>query len=500
MIQRVLVANRGEIACRVIRTLRALGKDACAVYSDVDSEAPHVKLADDARLIGAAPASESYLNIAKVITAAREMGCDAVHPGYGFLSESASFAEACVAEGLVFIGPTPEAIRRMGDKAEARRVAAEAGVPPVPGSAGSCDDAALAHEAERIGYPLLVKAAMGGGGKGMRKVGRESELASAIASARREAQSAFGDGALLLERYVCPSRHVEVQILADMHGHVVPVLERECSLQRRHQKVIEECPSLAVDDALRSRISEAAVTLAKAVGYVGAGTVELLLEEDGSFWFLEMNTRLQVEHGVTEMVTGQDLVEWQVAIAEGARLAEALPAAFTPNGWAVEARVYAEDPESGFLPQVGHVDRLALPGGPGVRIDCGVVEGQDVTRHYDPMLMKVVAHGSNREEARTRLVAALRDLHIIGPATNISYLIEILQGEAFARGDTFTDTLESSALPDPPDEIPDAVLALAALSLTSRGPKGASDDLERDRWSPYDRLGDFRIVPTEGGS
>ncbi|NRA97050.1 MAG: ATP-grasp domain-containing protein [Planctomycetes bacterium] len=500
MIQRVLVANRGEIACRIIRTLRALGKDACAIYSDVDEDAPHVRLADDARPIGRAPAADSYLNVVKVVTAACDMGCDAVHPGYGFLSESAAFAEACTAAGLVFIGPPPDAIRRMGDKAEARRVAEKAGVSPVPGYGGPDDDATLALEARRIGYPLLVKAAMGGGGKGMRKVGCEAELEGAIAAARREAQGAFGDSRLMLERYIHPSRHIEVQILADTHGQVASVLERECSLQRRHQKVVEECPSPAVDEGLRARLSDAAVKLAKAVDYVGAGTIELLVEEDGSFWFLEMNTRLQVEHGVTEMVTGEDLVQWQIAIAEGARLADGLPEVLAPRGWAVEARVYAENPESGFLPQVGHLDRLALPGGPGVRVDCGVREGQEVTRHYDPLLMKIVAGGRDREHARGRLVAALRDLHVIGPATNIAYLIDVLEGDAFREGKTFTHTLETSGVPVAPDEIPQAVLALAALSLTKRGPDGLGREDGLDRWSPYDRLGDFRLVPPEGAS
>lgn len=497
-IKRVLVANRGEIACRIMTTLRALGKEACAVYSEPDADAPHVRLADAAMGIGPAAAAESYLVQEKILDAARAMNCDAVHPGYGFLSENATFAQACTDAGIAFIGPSPEAIVQMGDKAKAREVAEAAGCAPVPGWQGADDDVTLAREAERIGYPLLVKAAMGGGGKGMRRVDAPGDLQDAIDAARREALAAFGDGALLLERYVHPARHVEVQILADQHGHVVPLLERECSLQRRHQKVIEECPSPAVAPALRKKIGEAASKLTKAVGYVGAGTVELLVENDGSFWFLEMNTRLQVEHGVTELVTGEDLVAWQIAIAEGARLADSLPQAPEPHGWALEARIYAEDAEAGFLPQAGTLDRLVLPEGPGLRIDSGVREGQDVTPHYDPMLMKLLAHGRDREQARRRLSAALADTHVVGVTTNVAYLRSILEGDAFRSGETYTHTLEADSAPEPPAEVPDAVLALAAWGLARRGPTAASGDGgvggPADRWSPFVHLGDFRLV------
>lgn len=499
-LRRVLVANRGEIACRVMRTLRTLGIESAAVFSEPDADAPHVALADRAALIGPAPAVESYLVHEKVLAAARELECDAIHPGYGFLSENAAFARACRDAGIVFIGPPVEAIEKMGDKAAAREIAQAAGVSPVPGYEGPDDDATLAGEAERIGFPLLVKAVAGGGGKGMRRVDRAEDLAGAITAARREAQGAFGSGTLLLERYLRPVRHIEVQVLADGHGNVVPLLERECSLQRRHQKVVEECPSPVVDTAQRKRLGDAACRLAQAVGYEGAGTVEFLMEEDGSFWFLEMNTRLQVEHGVTELVTGEDLVAWQVRVAEGEALSEEL-AGLTPHGHAVEVRLYAEDPAAGFLPQAGRLELVVAPDGPGVRVDSGVRTGQEVSAHYDPMLMKIMAHGRDREEARQRLAAALRRTHLLGPATNLGYVLDILEEESFMSGATYTHTLEAAG-PLVPPVLPDEVLQLAGWGLASgaRGAGGAGgQDGTRvaDPWAPFGLLGDFRIV--EGG-
>jgi len=476
-----------------------MGRETATVWSEADVGSPHALLADQGCTIGAAPPLSSYLDGDRILDAAREMACDAIHPGYGFLSENAEFAEKCAAAGIVFIGPPPDAIRSMGDKGESRRVAEAAGTPPVPGWEGSDDDATLAEQAERIGYPVLVKATRGGGGKGMRRVDAPEELSGAIRGARREAETAFGDGTLLLERYIHPARHVEVQILADSTGRVIPVLERECSLQRRHQKVIEECPSLAVDPDLRVRLGEAAVRLGRAVNYVGAGTVEFLLENDGSFWFLEMNTRLQVEHGVTELVTGEDLVEWQVRIAEGEALT--LPDHPEPCGWAIEARVYAEDPEAEFMPQSGLIDHLTLPAAPGVRVDAGVQQGQEVTPYYDPMLMKVLAHGSDRTTATQRLRSALEGLHVVGPKTNVAYLIDVLESDVWGRGDTFTHTLEAEFVPSPTESIPDAVLALAAWRLatpTQEGSPGPSRR-RRDRWSPFGRLGPFRLVPPVGG-
>ena len=496
-LRRVLVANRGEIACRVMRTLRARGLESAAVFSEADADAPHVRLADRAQLIGPAPAPLSYLDADKVLAAARDMGCDAVHPGYGFLSENAAFAEACADAGMTFIGPPVAAIRAMGDKAQARRAALDAGVSPVPGYAGDDDDGILAREAERIGYPVLVKAALGGGGKGMRLVEGAGGLADAIRAARREAQAAFGDGSLLLERYVHPARHIEVQLLADTHGRAIPVLERECSLQRRHQKVVEECPSSAIDDPLRERLGDAAARLALAVGYIGAGTVEFLVEEDGSFWFLEMNTRLQVEHGVTEMVTGEDLVAWQLRIADGEALD--LPTPVTPRGWAVEARVYAEDPSAGFLPQAGTITHLALPTGPGVRVDVGVRGGQEITPHYDPMLMKVLAHGSDRVAATGRLRAALEDLHLLGPKTNVGYLLDVLASDAWTTGQTFTHTLEADGVASTSaDGVPPEVLMLAAWGLEMRRRPESTDAARGDVYSAFDRLSGFRIVPRGG--
>jgi geranyl-CoA carboxylase alpha subunit len=447
-LRQILVANRGEIALRIMRSARALGYRTTAVYSTADASAPHVAFADVAVLIGPAPVAESYLNGAAIVQAALQTGADAVHPGYGLLSENAGFARACEAAGLVFIGPRPDTIELMADKRRARIAMHAAGVPCVPGYDGEDQsDAALEREAAQIGFPLMVKATLGGGGRGMRRVQDAAGLHEAIARARSEAQKAFGDGRLILERALDAARHVELQILADEHGHVLHLGERDCSLQRRFQKVIEEAPSPAVDAGLRSRLGEIAVLAAKSSRYRGAGTVELLLARDGACYFLEMNTRLQVEHPVTELVTGIDLVAMQLRVAEG----EALPftqAQIALSGHAIEARLYAEDPARGFLPATGRVLRLQLPVGEGVRVDHGLCEGLEIGPHYDAMLAKVVAHGSDREQARLRLRAALDSLLLLGVQTNQGFLRALLEHPTFISARTTTDWLDREGTSD----------------------------------------------------
>ena len=412
---KVLVANRGEIAWRVMRTAKAMGYRTVAVYSDADKDAPHVAFADEAVRIGPSPVGESYLSIDRILEAAHKSGADAVHPGYGFLSENEAFAAACEKAGLVFIGPPPAAIAAMGNKAAAKRRMIDAGVPCVPGYQGADQsDANLEKEARKIGLPVMVKAAAGGGGRGMRLVEREADLLEAIRTARTEAESAFGSGELILEKAVVDARHVEIQVFADAHGNVIHLGERDCSVQRRHQKVIEEAPSPAVNADLRRRMGAAAVAAARAIGYRGAGTVEFLLGADGAFYFLEMNTRLQVEHPVTEAITGQDLVAWQLKVAMGEKL-PLTQEQVTFSGHAIEVRLYAEDAYAGFLPQTGRIDVWRPATGPGVRIDHGMKDGLAISPFYDPMIAKVIAHGATREEARTRLVRALRETVVLGP-------------------------------------------------------------------------------------
>jgi geranyl-CoA carboxylase alpha subunit len=434
----VLVANRGEIAWRVMRTARAMGYRTVAVYSDADRDAPHVAFADSAVRIGPPPVGESYLSTNRILDAAKKSGADAVHPGYGFLSENEAFAAACEAAGLTFIGPPPAAIAAMGNKAAAKRLMIEAGVPCVPGYQGADQsDANLEAEARRIGLPVMVKAAAGGGGRGMRLVEDDGELLEAIRTARTEAESAFGSGELILERAVVDARHVEIQVFADAHGNVIHLGERDCSVQRRHQKVIEEAPSPAVNADLRECMGAAAVAAAKAIGYRGAGTVEFLLGADGAFYFLEMNTRLQVEHPVTEAITGLDLVEWQLRVACG----ETLPLGqdqMKLQGHAIEVRLYAEDAYAGFLPQTGRIDVWRPATGPGVRIDHGMKDGLAISPFYDPMIAKVIASGATREEARRRLIKALRDTVVLGPTTNRHFLIRLLEHPEFAAGQATT--------------------------------------------------------------
>jgi propionyl-CoA carboxylase alpha chain len=438
-INKLLIANRGEIAARVIRTAHALGLATVAVYSDPDADAPYVTLADEAvRLPGTAPA-ETYLRGEKIIAAAAATRAGAVHPGYGFLSENAAFARACAEAGLIFVGPAPGTIAAMGDKVAAKAMMAEDGVPVLP-SVIVTDAGDLAAAAAQVGFPLLVKAAFGGGGRGMRLVSGPAELGEAVASARREAAAAFGDGTVFLERYVPDPRHVEVQILGDTAGHVIHLFERECSIQRRYQKIVEEAPSPAVDDRLRAALTAAAVTAGEAVGYAGAGTVEFVLDRDGSFYFLEMNTRLQVEHPVTEEVTGLDLVELQLRIAEGEPLpAEAREATIT--GHAIEVRLYAEDVPAGFLPVTGTLHRFAIPSGPGLRVEQGFRDGSVVSPHYDAMLAKVIARGRTRTDAARRLARALRDAEIHGVITNRDLLVGILREPEFLAGATDTGYL-----------------------------------------------------------
>jgi acetyl-CoA carboxylase biotin carboxylase subunit len=432
---KILVANRGEIAVRILRTCRAMGIASVAVYSDAEANAPHVLLADEAVRLGPAPSQDSYLNASKIIEAARRTGCDALHPGYGFLSENAAFASACAAAGLVFIGPSPETIRQMGSKSAARQLAAAAGVPTVPGYDGDDQrDETLRAEIERIGFPVLLKASAGGGGKGMRVVRARAEIDEALAAARREAEKSFGDGTLLLERFIEQARHVEIQLLGDNHGKLVHLFERDCSLQRRHQKIIEESPAPAMPPELREQMGAAAVKLGLALGYVNAGTVEFILAPDGQFYFIEVNTRLQVEHPVTEMITGLDLVKLQIEIAEGQ------PLPFTQSelqarGHAIEARLYAEDPHNQFLPATGTLHGWQVPAGvDGLRVDAGVERGSEIGIFYDPLLAKLIAHGTTRDEAIRKLSYGLRQLVVQGVTTNREFLLRLLASADFQQG------------------------------------------------------------------
>ena len=491
---RLLVANRGEIARRIIRACREMEIESVAVYSDADAGAPHVRVANYAVRIGPAPAVESYLNIAAVIDAARRTGADALHPGYGFLSENPALARACDAAGIRFVGPPVDAIERMGSKIAARELMANAGVPIVPGrTPDDQSDAGIAAAANAVGFPVLVKASAGGGGKGMRVADDERALAEAAPAARREAQAAFRDGTLYVERLLRQPRHVEVQVFADAHGNVVHLFERECSVQRRHQKIIEESPSPALTPALRQRMGEAAVAAARAAGYRNAGTLEFLVEGRGNearFFFLEMNTRLQVEHPVTEAVTGVDLVRAQLLVASG----EPLPWSqddLTQRGHAIECRVYAEDPANDFLPQAGPLALYREPSAPGIRIDSGVEEGAEVPVQYDPMLAKLIAYGASRDEARRRAIAALRSFPILGVRTNVAFLVAVLEHPSFAAGDLhtgFVDERLNDLLRVP--HMPGTVEAVAAF-VRSRGAAAVSPGVEQvqDPWTTLARWG-----------
>jgi acetyl-CoA carboxylase biotin carboxylase subunit len=445
MLRKVLVANRGEIARRIIRACRRLGVASVAVYSEADEHAPHVGEADEAVAIGAAPVRQSYLSIDTIVTAARRVGADAVHPGYGFLSENWRFAEACRDAGLTFVGPSAEAIRLMGDKIEARRVMAAAGVPVLPGSDGPVRDAAEAERvAAAVGFPVLLKAASGGGGIGMARVTAASELATAYATARRRAEAAFGDASLYVERYAERARHVEVQIFGDAQGTVLHLHERECSIQRRHQKLVEESPAPGLRTETKEGLTEAAVNGARAIGYVNAGTMEFLVDSAGDFWFLEMNTRLQVEHPVTEEVTGLDLVVAQLRVAAG----EPLPwrqDGITQRGAAIECRIYAEDPAKGFLPSPGTISALVLPEGEGVRVEGGVAAGRTVSVHYDPLLLKLITRGATRAEAIAKMEGALAACVLEGVKTTVPFLRRVMAHPDFRRGTVHTQMVEQGA-------------------------------------------------------
>lgn len=468
MFDKILIANRGEIACRVIRTAKRLGIRTVAVYSDADSEALHVALADEAYHIGPSPARESYLLGDVILDVALRSGACAIHPGYGFLSENAAFAEACAGAGIVFIGPPTGAIRAMGSKSAAKEIMGTAGVPLVPGYHGQEQGVDfLQMEADRIGYPLLIKASAGGGGKGMRVVARSADFAEALAAARREAMSGFGDDHVLLERYLTKPRHIEIQVFADSRGNALHLFERDCSIQRRHQKVIEEAPASGMTASLREQMGAAAVAAARAINYVGAGTVEFLLDEDGSFYFMEMNTRLQVEHPVTEMITGLDLVEWQLLVASG----EPMPCPqeqIAINGHAVEARIYAEDPLREFLPSIGKLRHLRSPAESAhVRIDSGVRQGDEVSMHYDPMIAKLVVWDSDRTSAIRRLRQALAEYQVVGVATNTVFLGTVAAHPAFIAGDIDTGFIERHRSALFPEDAPasDRILALASLDI-----------------------------------
>ncbi|MEW5864707.1 MAG: acetyl/propionyl/methylcrotonyl-CoA carboxylase subunit alpha [Pseudomonadota bacterium] len=504
MFRRILIANRGEIACRVIAAARSLGVRTVAVYSDADRGARHVAMADEARRIGPAPARQSYLNIEAILAAAKASGAEAIHPGYGFLAENEEFARACEQAGIVFIGPPPQAIAAMGDKSAAKARMEAAGVPIVPGYHGDRQDPALlAAEAKRIGYPVLIKAAAGGGGKGMRVVDGPEHFAAALDGARREAKAAFGDDRVLIEKYLQRPRHIEVQVFGDRHGNLVHLFERDCSVQRRHQKVLEEAPAPGLTEKRRREMGEAAVAAARAIGYVGAGTVEFIVAEDGRFYFMEMNTRLQVEHPVTEMITGVDLVTWQLAVAAG----EPLPLRqedLRVRGHAIEARIYAENPERGFLPSTGPLKRLRTPpaaeftawAGP-LRVDSGVREGDEISAHYDPMIAKLIAWGETREAALARLRAALAEFEIVGVASNVEFLGRVCDSRPFAAADLDTgliDRLRPELFPVQQGAAEEDLAAAALAELLAE--EDAAREMARasgDPYSPWHEVDGWRL-------
>ena len=504
MFRKILIANRGEIACRVIAAARHMGVRTVAVYSDADRDARHVALADEARRIGPPDARASYLNVEAILAAARDTGAEAIHPGYGFLSENEDFAAACARAGIVFIGPSPEAIAAMGDKSAAKRLMEKAGVPLVPGYHGENQDPAfLQAEADKIGYPVLIKASAGGGGKGMRIVEVAKGFAAALESAKREAKASFSDDRVLVEKYLDRPRHIEVQVFGDTHGNIVSLFERDCSVQRRHQKVLEEAPAPGLSPGRRKAMGEAAVAAAKSIKYTGAGTVEFIAAQDGTFYFMEMNTRLQVEHPVTEMITGLDLVRWQLAVASG----DPIPLRqneIRMNGHAIEARIYAENPAKGFLPSTGTLRHLRAPqgcefsvtGGP-VRVDSGVRQGDAITPHYDPMIAKLVVWGEDRGIALGRLRAALAEYEIVGVSTNLAFLARTVAGKAFSSADLDTGLIERCraelfpADPGPCDE--DLAAAALAELLAEQAQAAAAARASGDPHSPWNNVDGWRL-------
>ena len=494
MFDKILIANRGEIVVRIIATCREMGIKTVAVYSEADRVALHVLEADQAVCLGPSSPIESYLNADKIMAAAKQTGAQAIHPGYGFLAENPLFAERCREEGVVFIGPPTQAIRNLGDKTVARRTMINSGVPVIPGmmqaEAGPDE---MIKEAELIGYPVLIKAAAGGGGKGMRIVHSAGDIREAMESASREARSAFGNGAIYLEKYLRQARHVEFQVLADAHGNVIHLLERECSIQRRHQKIIEETPSPALTPELREEMGKAAVAAARASGYVNAGTVEFLVDHDSKFYFLEVNTRLQVEHPITEMITGIDLVRQQIEIAAGNTL-KLSQADIVGRGHAIECRIYAEDPLSDFLPSSGKIAFVREPRGPGIRNDSGVYSGYTVPMEYDPILSKLITHAESRQECIGRMSRALKDYVILGVLTPIPLLIDILSSEAFIKGETYTDFIDTHFADWRPamEGVDLACLSYIVDNMANHRTKGNFTPTDGEAYSPWQTLGNFR--------
>jgi len=499
MFEKVLVANRGEIALRVIKACQEMGIKTVAVYSEADEGAPHVHQADESYPLGAPSVSESYLNMDKIIQACRDTGAQAVHPGYGFLSENSKFAKRCEDEGITFIGPSAETISMMGDKIVAKTTMEKAGVPVIPGYHGDSQETAfLVEKGKEIGFPLMVKASAGGGGKGMRLVESEEELEPAIEGAKRESKSAFGNDTVFLERYLNGPRHIEFQILGDKHGKVLHLFERECSIQRRHQKVVEETPSVALTPEMRDEMGEAAVKAARAVGYHNAGTVEFMVDTDRNFYFMEMNTRLQVEHAITEATTGIDLVKWQLRIAAGEPLT-LHQSDLLQRGHAIECRIYAEDPQNGFLPSTGKITSLKLPRGVNIRHDVGIEEGMEVSPYYDPLLAKLIVFGENRDDAIQKAVWALSNYVTLGVTTNIPFLKEVISHAAFKAGDITTHFIDEhfGDWTGKKDDMPPEVLIAAGIVEMMLGPEGETSTtgqvLVDDPHSPWKQVGKWRM-------
>jgi len=494
--KKILVANRGEIAVRIIKACQELGIKTVAIYSDVDKNTPHVLLADETVPLGDPTLIESYLNIPKIIEIAEEVGAEAIHPGYGFLAENPDFAETCIKKGITFIGPSPEVIGLMGDKIAAKKTMEKADVPVIPGYHGSKQDIdSLVKEGEKIGFPLLVKAAAGGGGKGMRIVDNIDNLAEAIESAKRESKSSFGDDTVFLEKYLDKPRHIEFQVLADHHGNTIHLFERECSIQRRHQKIIEETPSPVMTSELREKMGEAAVKAAEAVGYTNAGTIEFMVDGKLNFYFMEMNTRLQVEHPITEMTTGVDLVKWQLKIASGEKLT-LKQNDLIQRGHAIECRIYAEDPSNGFLPSVGVLKRVEEPNGPNIRVDSGINSNLKVTPYYDPLLSKLIVLAENREEAIQKMIWALSHYIVLGVTTNISFLKKVLAHNEFKKGNItthFIDTYFKEALQMKHGLPVDAIIALAVYDAMHLRKQEVVRYKEADPHSPWRYVGRWRV-------
>jgi len=496
LFSKVLIANRGEIAVRIIKACQEMRIKTVAVYSDVDSKAPHVQIADETVNLGDPTPSESYLNISKIIDAAESVGAEAIHPGYGFLAENPDFAQACEDSGIKFIGAKPEVIALMGDKIKAKKTMEKADVPVIPGYHGLRQDiSTLVKEGKKIGFPLLVKATAGGGGKGMKIVHSEEYLEEAIESAKREAKSAFGNDSIFLEKYLDRPRHIEFQILADEHGNIVHLFERECSIQRRHQKIIEETPSPVMTPELRDRMGRAAVAAAKAVGYTNAGTIEFMVDGDLNLYFMDMNTRLQVEHPITEATTGIDIAKWQLRIAAGMELT-LKQHELTQRGHAIECRIYAEDPSNGFLPSIGVLEKIEVPTGPNIRNDTGVETGMEITSYYDPLLSKLIVYGENRDDAIDKMIWALSRYVVLGVTTNIPFLRKVLEHKAFRKGDITTHfienhfknwTLSKDGLPV------DALIALAVYDSMHPGREEVVRYKEADPHSPWRHAGRWRI-------